>query len=294
MNLAASFTTIVIQTFTRWNHHDGQRLGAALALYILLSAAPMLLFFLLAVSGLYGADAGERGIVGYVTTFMGAAAGQLTHTFLSGVHRPSHGVLAGGFAIATLLFGASGAFVELRFDLNKMWEARPPRTGTTELVLQQTFGFLLVLAAVALLFGLMLLSALASFLARFFGHLPGALLAIGDFLISFGLLTLIFALIYRFVPDMVLSWKVLWTGAAVTGALFVITKMLFALYLGRTGLASAYGAAGSLIAIALWIYISAQIFLLCAEFTYLWSQRTVAFSKPKRRLQVITEQRSSS
>ncbi len=288
---------IVTATFSRWNDHDGQRLGAALAFYTLLSAAPMLLFLLLAVSALYGADAGERGIVGYVSALLGYPAAHLTETYLSEVPRPSHTTLATAFAAATLLFGASGVFAELRYDLNKMWEARPARSGFTALLLQQVFAFLLVLAAGALLFGLMLLSALASFVIRFFHdsiHIPAAVIGAADFFASFALLTLIFVLVYRFVPDLVLRWKVLWAGASVTAALFVITKMLLALYLGRAGFGSAYGAAGSLIAIALWVYISAQIFLLCAEFTYLWSRRAAAVPKPVPRVRVITERTSSS
>jgi membrane protein len=296
-----NYALIVIRTFTRWNRHDGQRLGAALAFYTLLSAAPMLLFLLLAVSELFGPAAGQRGIVDSVATLMGATAGNLTQTFLSGAHGPSHGTVAGVLAIATLLSGASGVFTELRYDLNKMWGARPPVSGIRGVIVQQAFAFLLVLAAGVLLFALMLLSTMAAFLTRFFSdsiHVPAGVIAVLDFLISFALLTLIFALIYRFIPDLLLPSKALWTGAAVTATLFVITKMLLALYLGRTGFGSAYGAAGSLIAIALWVYVSAQIFLLCAEFTYLWSQRGsqrgAAISKPTRRLSVITEQRSSS
>jgi membrane protein len=290
-------TAIVTSTFSRWNQHDGQRLGAALAFYTMLSAAPMLLFLLLAVSALHGPDAGERGVVDYVRALLGDPAASLTQTFLSGVHRPGHGTLTGTFATATLLFGASGVFTELRYDLNKMWEARPLRSGIIALLFQQIFAFLLVLAAGAILFGLMLLSALASFVTRFFKesiHIPAALIAATDFLVSFALLTLIFLLVYRFVPDVVLSWKVLWSGAAVTAALFVVTKMLLTLYLGRAGFDSAYGAAGSLIAIALWVYFSAQTFLLCAEFTYLWSRRALALPNPTRRVRVITERTSSS
>ncbi len=291
------FAEIVIRSFTRWNSHDGQRLGAALAFYFLLSAAPLLLFLLLAVSSLYGPDAGEREIVHYVSLFAGDIAGQLTHTFLSGVHRPSHGIVAGSLAVGTLLFGASGAFSELRYDLNTMWEAQSGSTGIRAILLQQVLAFVLVLAASALLFALMLLSTTASFLTRSYKesiHVLAAVIAVADFFLSFALLTLIFALIYRFVPDLALSWKSLWRGASVTAALFVVTKMLLALYLGRAGFGSAYGAAGSLIAIALWVYISAQIFLLCAEFTYLWSQRADVLPKPTRRLRVITERRSPS
>lgn len=286
---------IIRGSFTRWNDHDGQRLGAALAFYTLLSAAPLLLFLLLAVSILYGRDAGRHEIVEYVGTLMGGTAARLTQTFLSGAHRSAHGTIAGTFATATLLFGASGAFVELRDDLNRMWEAPPARSGILAIVIQRAFAFLLVLVAGSMMFGLMLISTLASSLSRLLSasiHVPGAVVAAGDLAVSLAVLTLIFVLIYRFVPDLVLSWSVLWIGASVTAALFVIAKLLLVWYLGTAGFASAYGAAGALMAVAFWAYCSAQIFLLCAEFTYLWSRRAGgAFLKAGRVLTIVPERR---
>ena len=271
-----SAATLVSQTFSRWNSHEGQRLGAALAFYTLLSAAPLLIFFLLAVSLFYGTKAVEREIIDYIHAMIGLTAAQLTESLLESARRPDHGTLAGLIGLATLMFGASGAFAELRDDLNKMWDARPPRAGIAGVLMQRIFAFLLVLVSGALLFGLMLISTAIAFIRRFFGDVidvPPAVLDAANFVLSFAILTVVFALVFRFVPDRRLPWRVLWIGATVSATLAVIGKALLGWYLGRAGVGSAYGAAGSIVAIAFWLYYSAQIFLLGAEFTYVWARR---------------------
>jgi membrane protein len=268
--------TLVSQTFSRWNDHEGQRLGAALSYYTLLSAAPLLVFILLLVSYFYGHQQVYDKIVYYARTVAGDTAAQFADTLLSATRKPAHGLLAGVIAIVTLLFGASGAFSELRDDLNKMWDARPRRTGVWGMVMQRVFSFLLVIAAGALLFASMILTTVISVIQKTFSSIvpvPPMVLEIANFIISMAALTVVFVLIYRFVPDLVLPWRVLWTGAAVSALLFVIGKALLGFYLAKAGVGSAYGAAGSVIAIAAWIYYSAQIFLLGAEFTYVWSGR---------------------
>ncbi len=271
-----SAATLVGQTFSRWNDHEGQRLGAALAFYTLLSSAPLLLFILLALSAFYGQQAVEERIVYYAQTMAGDTAARLAQTILESARRPSHGTLAGLIAFGTLLFGASSAFAELREDLNKIWDARPRANGIRGLVIQRAIAFLLVIGAGAIMFILMVLTTVVSLISNFFSQaipVPPIVLGAANLVVSFVVLALIFALIYRFVPDLVLPWRVLWTGAAVSALLFVVGKALVGLYLVKAGVGSAYGAAGSLIAIAFWIYYSAQIFLLGAEFTYVWSGR---------------------
>jgi membrane protein len=267
--------TLVGQTFSRWNDHEGQRLGAALAFYSVLSAAPLVIFLLLAVSNFYGQQAVEQKIIYYAQTTAGEKAAQLAQTFLRSA-KPTHGILAGVIGIITLLFGASAAFSELRDALNKIWDARPRKNGIIGIVTQRAFAFLLVIASGALLFASMILTTVVTVIGRVFSDLipvPPIVLDIANFVISMAALTVVFALIYRYVPDLKLPWRVLWTGAAVSALLFVIGKGLLGIYLAKAGIGSAYGAAGSVIAIAFWIYYSAQIFLLGAEFTYVWSGR---------------------
>jgi membrane protein len=266
---------LVKQTFSRWSNHEGQRLGAALAFYTLLSAAPLLVFLLLAVSTFLGRNSVEQHMVQYANNMLGEAGANLISTIFSSAHKAHHGTLAWVIAILTLLFGASGVFSELRDDLNKMWDAHPGRRGIWGIVMQRFFAFVLVLAAGLLVFALMLMSTALAFVAGFLRNdlpIPTPLLDAANFVFSLVVLTLVFVLVYRYVPDCRLPWKVLWTGAIVSAILLAIGKALLGWYLGRAGVGSAYGAAGSVIAIAFWIYYCAQIVLLGAEFTYVWSR----------------------
>ena len=271
-----SAVSLAGQTFYRWRDHEGQRLGAALAFYILLSAAPLLTFIFLAVSIFYGQRIVEESIVSYTRTLTGSAAATVAEKLLTSPHNPTHSLLAAIGAFSTLAFGASGAFNELAEALNKLWDVPLRRKSTLKILLHRAFTFLLVVAAGGLIFGLMLAGTAVSLIRRFFpGIFPDSPISpeVANFAISLIALTLVFVLIYRFVPDLVLPWKILWTGAAVTALLFVAGNALLSLYLAKAGVSSAYGAAGSLTAIAFWVYYSAQIFLLGAEFTYVWSGR---------------------
>jgi membrane protein len=272
-----SAASLVGKTFSRWNDHEGQRLGAALAFYALFSAAPLLVFILLALSRFYGRQEVEEKIIYYAHSILGDTVARFAGTILAGAGKPDHGTLAAIIAVVTLLFGASGAFLELRDDLNKMWDARPRHDGIFGMIARKVFAFGLVIAAGALLFGLTILSTAVSVIERFFSDLIPVPLIVVDFtnsVVSLVGFTVVFALIYRYVPDLVLPWRSLWTGATVSALLFVIGKALLSWYFAKAGIGSAYGAAGSVIAIAAWIYYSAQIFLLGAEFTYVWSGRT--------------------
>ncbi len=277
-----SAATLVEQTFSRWSDHEGQRLGAALAFYSVLSFAPLLVFVLLVVSSFYGQDEVMRTIIEYARRIAGDRAADLAQMFLTRGQKPSHGLVAGVVGLVTLLFGASGAFSELRDDLNTIWEARPRSTGLIGIVLRRAFSFVLVIGAGALLFASMVLTTVLTLVGQKFSNMipvPPIVLDFANLAVSFVALTCVFVLIYRFVPDLVLPWKVLWTGAAVSALLFVIGKWVLGLYLAKAGVGSAYGAAGSVIAIAFWIYYSAQIFLLGAEFTYVWSGRSLRPSR---------------
>lgn len=267
---------LLSQTFARWNSHSGQRLGAALAFYTLLSGAPFAVFVLLLLSKFMSRKAVEAKMLSGAGQMFGTNGARVVRAILDSSHRGNHGTLALAIALATLLFGASGAFMELRDDLNTMWEAGKRRSGWIAIVLQRAFSFVLVLAAGAIALLSMLAAAALAVIAAHFKQavpVPEWLLEVANLVVSFVLLTIVFLLIYRFVPDRRLDWKTLRTGAAASAILFVIGKALLTLYFTKAGVGSAYGAAGSIIAIALWIYYSAQIILLGAEFTYLWGLR---------------------
>ncbi len=271
-----STLSVIGTTFSRWNGHDGQRLGAALAFYTLLSAAPLAVLALVIGSIFLGRRAAEGNITSFATHALGPTGAEVLESVLRHARQPSHFDVAAAIAIGALLFGASSAFLELRDDLNRIWEAHPKNRGLIGIVLQRIFAFLLVLAAGAILVASMLATAAVAVITQFFRGLlpvPSWVLETGNFVASLVVLSLIFLLIFRFVPDLYLPWHVLWPGAMVSALLFVVGKVLLGLYLTKVGVGSSYGAAGSIVATALFVYYAAQIFLLGAEFTYVWARR---------------------
>lgn len=268
--------SVIGKTFSRWSDHEGQRLGAALAFYALLSAAPMAVVALLIASVFLGRQAAEGRITAFATQAMGPRGAAVLKSVLLHARHPHRFDLAAAIAIAALLFGASGAFLELRDDLNKMWDAHPRDRGIVGIVLQRIFSFVLVLAAGAVLLVSMLATTAVAVIAHFFSTvvpIPSWVLECVNAVVSLIVLTGIFLLIFRFVPDLALPWHTLWPGAAVSALLFVVGKAVLGIYLTKAGVGSAYGAAGSVVAVAFFVYYAAQIFLFGAEFTYIWARR---------------------
>ncbi|PYT13712.1 MAG: ribonuclease BN [Acidobacteria bacterium] len=273
---SGSLTAILRQTFSRWNDHEAQRLGAALAFYTLLSLAPLVVFLLVIMSLVFNTQSVEQRIVHSAQAVLGHIGANTVRNLIASTRRPAQGIIATAIAVSTLAFGASAVFGELRDALNKMWDVRPRTQGVRGIFAQKVFSFVLVLAAGFLLLVSMLATAIVSIVGHFFNHIipvPTFVLQIANFVVSFAVLALVFALIFRYVPDLVLPWSVLWTGAAVSALFFVIGKTLLGLYLSWAGVGSAYGAAGSLVAVAFWVYYSAQIFLFGAEFTYVCGRK---------------------
>jgi membrane protein len=175
-----------------------------------------------------------------------------------------------------LLFGASGVFIELRDSLNYVWGVKTPDTGFRRVVISRFFSFAMVLAVGFLLLVSLVFSAVLGALGKFVGgYLPlsESLLHLLTMVVSFLLFTLVFALLYKVVPDLPVDWNDVWIGAAVTSLLFSVGKFLIGFYLGKAAVGSAYGAAGSLIVFLAWVYYSAQIFFLGAEFTHVFANR---------------------
>jgi membrane protein len=271
-----STLSVIGATFARWSDHDGQRLGAALAFYTLLSAAPLAVLALLIGSMFVGRETAQGRIASFGSEVLGPAGAAALNSILVHARQPRQFNIAAAIAICALVFGASSAFLELRDDLNRMWDAHPKSSGLIGIILQRFFSFLLVLAAGAVLIFSMLATAAVSVIARFFNNVvpvPAWVLESANFAVSVVLLTAIFLLIFRFVPDLALPWNALWPGALASAILFTVGKAVLGLYLTRVGVGSSYGAAGSIIAVAFFVYYAAQIFLLGAEFTYLWARR---------------------
>jgi translocation and assembly module TamA len=259
-----------------WNKHGAAAQSAALAFYTLFSLAPVLVVVIAVAGAVFGEEAVRGQIVAEFSGLMGRDAASLIQNVIRSAARPASGRIAAVLGIFTLLFGASGVFAQLQEALNRVWDVAPrPGAVFTTLLRKRLLSFSLVLGiGFLLMVSLVLsaaLSALGSYLERF--AVPAAAFEIINFAASFLGVTLLFGLIYRLLPDVHLAWRDVGTGAVLTALLFVLGKTLIGLYLGRTGLASAYGAAGSLVVVLLWVYYSALVFFLGAELTRILSRK---------------------
>jgi membrane protein len=259
------------QTLSKWLDHEGPRLAASLSLYSLLSLAPLVILAIAVASLAFGRSAAQRALIDEVRDVMGGEGALTVQTVIEHGKQPHAGGVASIIGVIILVVGASSVFGELQSALNKIWEVKPASgTGLWSLVKSRLVSFALVLGFGFLLLVSLVFSAALTAFGRFFsGHLslPTALLAASNALLSFAGIFVLIALILRYVPDVSLRWKDVWQGALATAILFTAGKALLGLYLGSTAVGSAYGAAGSLIVVILWVYYSAMIFYFGAEFT---------------------------
>jgi membrane protein len=279
----ARWRKLIIDTVISWNDHDASTQSAALAFYTMFSLAPLLVVVIALFGLVFGDEAVRREILTEFQDWMGKDAASLSPVQAILRTAPelntNHLRLAGVLGILTLIFGASGVFVQLQQSLNRIWGvAAKPGAALTKLLRKRLLSFAVVLGIGFLLTVSLIMStaltALGDFLERRY-HLPVALLHALNILASFLLVTLLFAFIYRLLPDVKLAWRDVFLGAVVTSVLFGVGKTLIGFYLGRDGAASAYGAAGSLVMLLSWVYYSSLVFLLGAEFTRVYTHDCV-------------------
>jgi membrane protein len=255
-----------------WWDDNIPRMGASLAYYTLFSLAPILVVAI-AIGGLVFGETAVRGqIVGQIQGLVGTEGGRAVQSMLEGAARHGNNTLATILGLLTFFLGATGAFLELQTALDAIWRVKPKEGGSflRVLLMQRLISFGLVVALGFLLLTSLLVSAALAALHSYLGTTFTGLVILWEALnviVSLGVITLLFALIYKVLPDVKLGWREVWVGALVTAGLFTIGKVIIGLYLGTTSIASTYGAAGSVVVVLVWVYYSAQIILLGAEFT---------------------------
>jgi membrane protein len=263
---------LLSQSLEQWSKHNSSSLGAALAYYGILSLAP-LLTIAVAIAGLaLGKQTVQNRIVGQVSALVGPSGASAFRQMLGHTKSLEASSAAIAIGLLVLLISASGVFSELRTALNIIWDVKPKQSAWREIVKQEFFSFAMVLGiGFLLLVSLVASTALAGF-SKVIGARPPCPLAHGlNAIASIVVITLLFAFIYRVVPEQSLPWRRLWPGSFATAVLFTAGKFLLALYLTRVGVGSVYGAAGSLVVLLVWLYYSAQIFLFGAEFTRVYA-----------------------
>lgn len=279
---ASDLFSLLRQTFKEWSDDKASRIAAAIAYYTVFSLAPVLVIIVAIAGFVLGEEAAQGQIVGQISGAVGEeAAGLIEGMIASAAAGTSGGTLATIISVGLLIFGATGLFAQIQDALNTIWDVEPEKTSglvatARAKVIDRLSSFLIVAVIGVLLIVAVLASTVVStIIANFSDLIPGSanVLLVANWVISFAIVTLLFAVIYKVLPDTDISWGDVWVGAAVTSVLFVIGKELIALYIGMASTGSVYGAAGSLAVLLLFIYLSAQIILFGAEFTQVYANR---------------------
>lgn len=291
---ARDLLALGVKSVDAWIDHNASSLGAALAYYTLFSIAPILMIATAIAGSFFGADVAQTRVLSELQNLIGPAGAAAVRELLSSAHYSDKRGFAAAAGVVTLIVGATSVFGELQNALERVWQTPPHaahlgwwrflRSRVLSVGMVLGVGFLLLVSLVAS-------AALAAFGGWLGSSLPqlDILLPILDVVLSLGMATVLFAMIFKYVPREAIPWSDVWIGAAVTAILFTVGKIVIGLYLGKSSFNSAYGAAGSLIVLLLWIYYSAQIFLLGAEFT-----RVFAYERGSRARETPGELRALS
>jgi membrane protein len=271
----AQLWTLLKDTFSAWSDDKVPRHGAALAYYTVLSLVPLLVVLIAMIGVIFGQEVTQGYLLEQIGRLVGPQSAAAIKDMLERTSEPSTGIVATVLAIGTLLFAASGVFAQLQDSLNSIWGVKPKEgRGLWGLIQDRFLSLVAVLGTgFLLLVSLALSAALAAFGKWFGGWLPAPelVLQVLELLISLAVITGLFAMIFKVLPDAQVAWRDVWVGAVLTGLLFTIGKFAIGLYLGKSDVGSAYGTAGSLVIILVWVYYSSQILLFGAEFTQVYA-----------------------
>ena len=262
----------------QWLEDGPFQLAAALSYYTLFSLAPILIIAI-AVAGLFfGREAATNQIVHTLQSLVGQESAKAIQEMIQNASsKPKTGIISTVLGIGVLIFGAGGVVGQLQSSLNRIWGVTSkPGRGIWSFMWERFVSLAMVLGVGFLLLVSLVITTILTHLTLYIGSLIGGAAIIAyllDIVVSFGFVTILFAMIYKFLPDVRIQWKDVWIGAALTSFLFTLGKFLIGLYLGTSGVTSSFGAAGSLITVLLWVYYSALIFFFGAEFTQIYASR---------------------
>ncbi len=286
------FWTLVSEAFNEWIEDKAQRLGAALAYYAAFSIAPLLLLLVAMVGYFFKGDSLLQ-VQTQIAALAGENAAEAIVAIIRGVKSSQGGGAATIVSMVTLIIGATGMFGQLQDAMNTIWEVTPkPRRFWVDILRTRLLSFALVVAIGILILASVFLSVYLAAASRYFQHvlpMTGRVWPLIDFGVSFAITTMLFAAIFKILPDVYIAWRDVWLGAAVTAVLFAMGKIAIGLYLGRSSFASAYGAAGSFLVLLAWVYYSSQILFFGAEFTQVYTIRHGHRFRPARGAQFLSD-----
>ena len=262
--------------FSNWQADYAPSMGAALAYYTVFSIAPLLVIVIAIAALIFGAEAAQTAIMDQASGMIGENGAQAIEGMLASAQKPRQGTIASALGVVVLVIGATTVLAELESNLNRIWKVEAAkgsgivhflRTRLLSFGMILAIGFLLIVSLVASA----AIAAWGNYWSGWFGGFEAAL-HVANFLIPLAVFTVLFAIIYKFMPRVSLQWRDVWIGAFVTSVLFSFGKFIIGMYIGKSGLESGYGAAGALVVLLVWVYYSAQIFLLGAEFTKVYAE----------------------
>jgi membrane protein len=265
------------ETWNAWSTHRAPRAGAALAYYTIFSLAPLLVIVIAVAALVFGQEAAQGKIVTEIQGVVGVESARAIQAMLDKARAPAAGLFATVLSLMTLLIGATGVVSELKDTLNTIWHVQPaPDSGLLSTLKAYLMSLVFVLGIGFLLLVSLVVSAVLSALSGFFSHLfPSPWLIhvwqMVNLVLSLGVITVLFAMLYRFLPDTEVSWRDVWIGAGITALLFAISQFFIGLYLGKSSIGSAYGPAGSLVLLLAWVYYASLVFLFGAEFAAVYA-----------------------
>lgn len=275
---------LLMKVYNDWSDDKASRLAAALAFYTILSLAPILVIVIAIAGFAFGAPVVREEIANAIQNLVGRDGADAIKMVMENAAMPGHNTIAETAGLLVLIFGAAEVFIQLKDSLNDVWDVKPRfDQGILGTIREYFFSLSMVVGIGFLLLVSLVVSAALSAFGVFIGaHLPhnDILLRIINFSISFAVTTFIFALTYKVVPDARIAWSDVWIGAGVTALLFIVGKFLIGLYIFYSAEGLAYGAAGSLVVLMIWVYYSAQIFLMGAEFTKVYAEKFGSRIKP--------------
>ena len=269
--LLSGYRGLLAQTFKAWLSDNGPRLGAALAYYALFSLAPILLIAVTIAGSVFGDMSAQDEVVKQVRYYVGAQGAQAVRSLMGPVAAAKGGLGAAMLSVGLLLLTSSVLVSELQSALNEIWKAEPAPRPWLAWLRRQAMAFGFVLGSGLLLLLALVSSTVVSALGSYMNSrlpVPDAALRAADFTVSFGVVTLLLALVYKYLPDTRIAWRDVWTGAGVTSVLLTLGNLVIGIWLSKSDPTSAFGAAGSLLLVAVWIFYGAQLLYLGAEFTH--------------------------
>ncbi len=267
---------LVINTYKAWNADDPFRMSAVVAYYAVLSLPGLLVILINVVGAIWGPDIVEGRLTGEISSAMGADTAESIEIMIRETQGAGKNIISTIIGIATILFGATGVFYQLQISLNKIWDVKTDTKGGLLSIIKsraKSFGFILGIGFLLLISFIItaVISVLNEYISRMFPQIVLYLAYIIDFILSLGIISTLFGMMFKFMPDVRIPWKTVWIGAIITALLFVLGKFLLSFYFGRSDPGSTYGAAGSVILILLWVSYSCLIFFFGAAFTKVYS-----------------------